>query len=232
MAYLNGIDLESIGIIITRETKVDLLPGRKDRKVNILGRHGSILIPGKLKERSINLVMVLSAETDEQFFFRRELIASQLDPTKTCELILDDDLDKIYRCRCIGEINLSEWIRDAKMEVPLRMADPYIYSHEKAGAGSGVIINTGSEKTHISITIQGPAFNPSISIGGTSVVYNGVLTHLDRLQINGVTMEYTLNGQNVLHNITGDIPMLVPGNNSIANTTGIMTYFWRERWIV
>lgn len=107
----------------------------------------------------------------------------------------------------------------------------------EAGSGGGpTLINIDSISYVYPVwEVVGPAENPQISVltTGTTLTYNGTITSTQKLEVNMLNHTATLNGVNVLGNISGNWVYLAPGDNRVTyinddvNATASKIY-WQE----
>ncbi len=230
---IGGLDIGSIGGIVKRETTRSLVPEFKLRKVNILGRNGCIILGNKIKDREIELSINIESNSPEELIEAKRKLALALDPsTGPKELRFEDDPDRIYFVKYSGKISLKEWLKNADITIPLKMTDPYIYSDEKTAEGNCVIVNEGVN-TDITIEIQGPATAPiTIQIGDYTMIFNQSIDSGKSLIIDGKKPTVEIDGVNYLPKLTGNIPILPPGNVSVSCSSGYPIWRWRNKWLV
>jgi len=91
-----------------------------------------------------------------------------------------------------------------------------------AGSGGGpTIVNIDSISTVYPVwEVVGPSINPQISVltTGTTLTYKGAITSSQKLVVNMFDHTATLNGVNVLTNISGNWINLAPGENRVTYT--------------
>lgn len=83
--------------------------------------------------------------------------------------------------------------------------------------------------------LTGPAVNPQISVltTGTTMSYSGTITSNQTLEIDMFNKTATLNGTNVINNVSGDWIYFKPGNNRVSYTASnadanYSTIEWQE----
>lgn len=129
--------LEPLGLVVLRDSRVDLFPRIKERVEEIPGRHGEISFGSKLEPRLLELHVVVEEEFD---FLQREKkkreIAGHLNPTMgTKVLVFADDPDKQYFVKYAGMIDLNQYANWFEFTIPFKCSDPYIYSSAKEKNG-------------------------------------------------------------------------------------------------
>ncbi len=106
-----------------------------------------------------------------------------------------------------------------------------------AGSGGGpTIVSVDSIGTVYPIwEVKGPAINPQISVltTGTTLGYNGTITESQTLEVDMMNHTATLNGVNVLTNITGNWINFAPGENRVTYTNDDVNavsskIYWQE----
>lgn len=228
---IDGLDLTLLGVTMLRDSTMDILPARKDRTVKVLGRDGEYFIPGKISDRLIELHLHIEADSEEELLERQEQLRRIF--TGDLELALPDNPDRVYYVRYAGQTDLTQWIQDSRVTIPLRMYDPYIYSrHLSEYTGNGTLYNRGSESTPLTIEITGPASAIDITVGSQELYYSGSLAGGEKLVIDGKNLLVSVGSMNALPNLSGDIPLLPPGPHFVSCSSGSAKWTWRERWIV
>ena len=81
------------------------------------------------------------------------------------------------------------------------------------------------------IEISGTVTDPTVVIGDDTLSYDGTINAGETLVIDTENMTAELDGENVLHNLTGDLPlMLQPGETAVTADSNV-TFIWREKWV-
>jgi phage-related protein len=158
--------LQPLGILVTKDSRYELLPATRDNTEEIPGMHGEYDFGTEFKVRSLELDV---ASLENEIFSKKELqflYAKYLDPTKGVKtLVFADDIQKLYKVKYSGKIDLTQYANWFKFTIPFKMSNPLIFgTFEKVLAGSGTLINGGTFETGLIIEIAGPATNPSITI--------------------------------------------------------------------
>lgn len=225
--------LQPLGVLVTRDSRYELLPATRDRTEEIPGRHGEIDFGTEFKSK----MMELHVATDEGYTplekaQLQRLFAKYLDPTKGAKtLIFSDDVEKTYMVKYSGKIDLSQYASWFNFVIPFKMSDPFIVgSFEKTLVGSGSLVNDGTFETELVIEINGTATNPSLTIGGETLSYTGTIPSGQSLIINTGLGTAKLNSNNALAGYNGTFPLLAPGSTSVTAGNNV-TIRWKDKWI-
>lgn len=226
--------LQPLGVLISRDSRYELLPATRDNTEEIPGRHGELDFGTEFKPRYIELQVntrngLIPLEKSQL----QRLFAKYLDPTKGAKtLIFSDDIEKTYRVKYSGQIDIKQFASWFQFVIPFKMHDPIITgSFEKVLIGSRNIDNDGTFETPIIIEIAGSSTNPTVTIGADSFSYTGTIPSGQMLIIDTDKATAKLNGANVLDKITGPLPYYIqPGSVSVTAGDNV-TIRWHDRWI-
>ncbi len=142
MALPNGVDfyvnenriLEPLGLVVLRDSRVDLFPRVKERIEEIPGRHSEIDFGSKFEPRILELHVTVSEEFSlaEREKRKRE-IARHLNHTMgTKILVFADEPDKQYFVKYSGIVDITrQYTSWFEFTIPFKCSDPYIYGKER-----------------------------------------------------------------------------------------------------
>lgn len=225
--------LHPLGVLVTGDSRYELLPATRDSTEELPGRHGEIDFGTEFKAK----MMELHVATDEgnsplEKAHLQRLFAKYLDPTKGAKtLIFSDDVEKTYMVKYSGKIDITNYATWFEFVLPFKMSDPFIIgSFEKTLIGSGILINEGTFETGLIIEVSGPSTNPSLTIGGEILSYTGTVPNGQKLIIDTKNETAKINNNNAMANYNGAFPLLYPGETSVTATNNI-TIKWRDKWI-
>lgn len=225
--------LEPLGVRVTGDSRRELLPSTRDNAEEIPGRHGEIDFGTEFKAK----MMELRVATDEgnsplEKAHLQRLFAKYLDPTKGHKtLIFSDDIEKSYMVKYSGKIDITNHASWFEFVIPFKMSNPFVLgSFEKTLIGSGKLVNDGTYETGLLIEIDGPATNPSLTIGGSIVSYAGAISNGSTLTINTGLETAKIGSSNAISDYNGNFPLLFPGETDIV-ASGNVTIKWRDKWI-
>lgn len=224
--------LQPLGVLVTNDSRYDLLPQTKDISEEVSGMHGEIDFGTEFKGRTLELSIV---SLENEYFTKKELqymFAKYLDPTKGYKsLVFSDDIDKIYYVKYSGRIDITNYANWFKFTIPFKMKTPFIESIvEKSLIGSGTIKNEGTFETGLIIEIIGPAIEPALIIGGDILTYEGNLLADEVLVIDTLKQTAKIGNNNATDKYNGVFPLLYLGETDVIaeNNTTIK---WREKYI-
>lgn len=227
--------LQPLGVLVLQDSRHELLPSTRDSTEEIPGKHGEIDFGTEFKARMLELHVATDEGNNAISKVQlRALFAKYLDPTKGVKtLIFSDDLEKTYYIKYAGKIDITQHPTWFEFVIPFKMNDPFIVgSFEKVQTGSGTLTNAGTFEAPLVIEITGAVTNPSVIVGGQTLIYTGTVPVGQTLIIDTGNKTVKLNGVNALANYNGVFPMLQPGNTSVtAASAGTTVFKWRDRWI-
>ncbi|HEX2925075.1 MAG TPA: phage tail domain-containing protein [Ruminiclostridium sp.] len=227
--------LQPLGVLVLKDSQFELLPSTRDISDEVPGMHGEFDFGTEFNPRTIELHVA----TDEGYVpleksHLQRLFAKYLDPTKgTKTLIFSDDIEKTYVVKYSGKIDITQYPSWFEFTLPFKMANPFIIgSFEKVLTGSGTLINDGTFETPLTIEISGPVINPSLTIGGQTLLYTGTVPAGQTLTIvsNGNSGTVKLGGVNAMSGYNGVFPSLTPGETTLVTGTNV-TIRWKDKWL-
>ena len=228
--------LQPLGVLVTRDSRYELLPSTRDISEEVTGIHGELDFGTEFRARTLELtVAALNPPNCEEEFDReklKRLYAKYLDPTKGYRnLVFADDVEKTYQVKFSGRINFTQFPDWFQFTIPFKMANPFIIgSIEKVQVGSGTISNDGTFETGLIIEILGPATNPTITIGGDILAYNNTLSNGQVLTIDTEKQTVKIGNNNAVMDYNKVFPLLAPGEVNVI-ASGNVTIKWRDRWL-
>ncbi|WP_024834145.1 distal tail protein Dit [Ruminiclostridium josui] len=227
--------LQPLGVLVLRDSRLELLPSTRDNTEEIPGMHGEFDFGTEFNARAFDLHVA----TDEGYAplekaHLQRLFAKYLDPTKGAKtLIFSDDIEKTYVVKYSGKIDITQYPSWFEFTLPFKMSNPFITgSFEKILTGSGTLVNNGTFETSLTIEITGPITNPSLTVGGYLLSYTGTIPSGQTLVINsnGGTGTVKLGGVNAMSGYNGIFPSLQPGNTNVTAGSNV-TIRWKDKWL-
>lgn len=227
--------LHPLGVMVLRDSRLELLPSTRDNTDEIPGMHGEFDFGTEFNSRAFDLhVATNEGYVPLEKAQLQRLFAKYLDPTKGAKtLIFTDDIEKTYMVKYSGKIDVTQYPTWFEFTLPFKMSNPFIIgSFEKSLTGSGVLVNNGTFETSLTIEISGPVSNPSLTIGGQTLSYTGAVPSGQTLVINscGGTGTVKLGGVNAMAGYNGIFPSLPPGNTNVTASNNI-TIRWKDKWL-
>lgn len=123
----------------------------------------------------------------------------------------------------IDAINLPHCITAT---VPLKLLDPFLWDENELTTND-TIENKGNMITYPIIGIYN-ATNPTITIGESTLSYTGTCVSL---VIDCEKQTAKDNGVNVIHNISGDYPLIKPGQIVNVESPNSFKVTWKNRYL-
>lgn len=224
--------LQPLGVLISRDNRLELLPATRDYTEEIPGRHGEIDFGTELKPRVLELQVNTQEGMPVDKAKLQRLFAKYLDPTKGAKtLIFANDVEKTYKVKYSGQIDITEYANWFRFVIPFKMSESFIVaSFEKSLTGSGALVNDGTADTGLIIEIAGSATNPSVRIGNETLTYTGTIPSDQKLVIDTEKQTAKIGSNNALANFNGVFPLLSPGETSVVTSNNVLIK-WRDKWI-
>ncbi len=225
--------LHPLGVLVTGDSRYELLPATRDYTEEIPGRHGEFDFGTEFKARTLELKVATNEgyEPLEKAHLQR-LFAKYLDPTKGYKtLIFSDDISKTYLVKCAGKIDITNHPTWFEFAIPFKMSEPFIIgSFEKTLNGSGILVNEGTVETGIIVEIAGPITDPSVTVGTDVLKYTGTIADGEILVIDTDKQIARIGNTNVAGNYNGVFPSIPPGDTNITASSNV-TVKWRDKWL-
>ncbi len=215
--------------LVCKSVKRPLRPPMKARRIDINGVSGIYDFGGgEYSLRPIAMRIAYSGDSFEELRNRARGIASWLDTESWARLIINDEPDKYYLARVIGEIDLIALKRFGEADINFE-CQPFAYSVDESifafnvneainysfnNSGTRLINYKSPQGSKFLIKINGSWTDLSLSMNGSSLSYNEAAS--GELIIDSVEMEATLDGANKFYALYGDIDTflsVVPGEN-------------------
>jgi predicted phage tail component-like protein len=225
--------LHPLGVLVTGDSRYELLPATRDSAEEIPGKHGEFDFGTEFKAKMMELhVATDEGNTPLEKAHLQRLFAKYLNPIKGYKtLIFSDDVEKTYMVKYSGKIDITNYASWFQFVLPFKMSDPFIIgSFEKTLIGSGVLDNAGTFETGLIIEIPGPITNPSLTIRGKILSYNGTISTGQKLIIDTEKETAKIGSTNAMANYNGAFPLLYPGETSVTAPSNA-TIRWKDKWI-
>lgn len=207
----------------------------KDYAEQVPGKDGEILFGVDMEAGLMSLPCFVET-TPETWDAKEAVITGALSPKLGVQtLTFANRPGKVYNVLYVGQLRfVEEGPGYRKFTLPLKLHDPLIKaSTQSTLTGSGTAVNGGNDVCPVVVEVVGSVTNPSVTIGGKTMTYTGVLTASDNLIIDTEKLTATFNGANALANLEGLSPsvVLAVGDNTItAAEAGTTTVKWYNRW--
>lgn len=244
--YLDGVNLEDLGVRVSREYQHPAAPETRDYTMEIPGRHGAWDFGADLGPRRIELpcFVVKNTPADVQRTIRA-LMAHLFDAygrPKTMWLVFSTEPDKYYLARISGGLPVERIYRVGRFVLPFVAYDPFAYSvatNDEVVWGSETITfeadylmgHTGGQVQTVTspqsyiVTVMGYTVRPTILVNGTgsnvTISANGKSFSLGSFVdanwiVDGENYTVTKGGKNALSEFSGDFLDLLPGENTVT----------------
>lgn len=224
--------LQPLGVMVLKDNRLELFPGIKENTEEIPGRHGEIDFGSKLKGRLLELrVASVDGLTEQQKENFKRYCAKYLNPVNGYKkLIFMDEESKSYSVKFAGKIEPNEYPTWMEYVIPFKSNESHISgTNEKSLSGTGTLVNSGKKEAPLIIEITGPISTPSVLIGDSILVYNGIIHADETLIIDTFKRTAIMDGVNELKNLNNVFPKIQPGNTSVTASNQV-TIKWRDRW--
>jgi putative phage tail component, N-terminal domain len=235
----NGVHCSSFGL----EAKITrpLLPENNDTYTDVPGRAGSVLFPGKPQDRNIQVDFGFMPGSRVEFRDRIWEISAWLYTADRKPLIFDDELNKAYRAKVEGQIDLEQAYLLGQFSVTFR-SDPFAYGTEITRNFDGntvTVNNNGSYETcpAFDVTFTAVATEWKVTLGTKYIRVVHDFAIADTLHIDAGTGAILLNGSRAMNKLDWQYSQffnLAVGENSLSITpVGVCTATvkYTPRWL-
>ena len=235
----NGVHSSIFGL----GTKIirPLLPGNSDAYIDVHGRAGSILFPGKPKDRFISVEFGFMPTTRELFRSKVWEISAWLNVEERKILIIDDEPGKYYIGKVEDQVDLEQAYLLGKFTATFRW-EPFAYGTEVISNfvnDSVIISNAGTKPTPaiIDATFAGAATEFKVALGTDYIRVVNTFAINDTLHIDTGTGAVLINGLRAMDKLDWQSSQyfeLAVGNNTLAITpAGVCTATTKHvpRWL-
>lgn len=242
---LAGIDPNSIGLRVLRETARPGLPSTRDRVLTIPGRNGAWDFGADMEPRSFSLECAFltrrSTELQQSIETLASLLVDAYGRPKTVELVFSSRPDRSYRVRYSGSLPIQRVAGLGKFSLPMVAFDPYPrsitgsddvildsdilldsdvrlddqWSFTVSAAGTYQVDNWGTLALEPEIVVSGSFSTLAITSNGKTFSYNSAISG-QTLTIDCEKMTVKLNGTNALAGMSGNFIALLPGINQVS----------------
>jgi len=243
----NGIHCSTFGLAMLAEHD-PVLPPTRDRKEEINGMDGAWDFGADYGPRPITVEVALSEDTRANLKALKRQLAAWLNAKNGVkQLTFDDEPGVYYLARYAGKIPLEQLISAYdEFTIPFVAYDPIGWSEELVweqivDTGTFVINNSGTYDAKPVITLQAldggmpgdeiltggydpleevidTITNPVITLNGYTISYTGTISPGESLVIDCQKLQATIDSFNAANGISGDFPVLGPGDNNLSVT--------------
>lgn len=199
---LNGQHSSVLGIIMASKT-VPILAGSNDAYLQVPGRDGSYLIPRELADVPLPIECGIKTANAIALMTAKRQIAAWVFSRQKVQLIFDDEPDKFYMVKYVGEIGLSKMSSPGMGQFTLIFrCEPTAYSIADTSSGL-TTTNPGTApvfpKFTATFTAAATSFRLLLGSSYVMVVRNFAIN--DVLVIDNALSKVTLNGINILSSL-------------------------------
>lgn len=235
----NGVHSSTFGL--GAKVKRPLLPGNSDNYISPPGRAGSILYPGKPKDRFIPVDFGFMPGSKALFRAKVWEIAAWLYTDEREVLTIDDEPGKYYIGKIEDQIDLEQAFVLGKFSVVFR-CEPFAYGEQATSTFVGdaaTVTNAGTRPTPaiIEATFTGAASEFKVLLGTEYVRVVDSFVLNDTLKIDTGTGAVLINGSRAMDKLDWQNSIffeLATGNNTLSITpSGICaaTVKYTPRWL-
>jgi predicted phage tail component-like protein len=253
--YMTGIDNVSVvaadllvtedmilypfNVHVLRDSIRPLFPTMKYNVIRVPGRRDDLDFGTKYGYRLFEF-RVASDEFENRADlenFKRQLSAA-LDPEGGYRnLVFNHELDRFYRVRYVGRVDLRQYPTFIDISIPLRTDGPFAYSidvflHAQATPSTTVANNDSSVNVQPLITFTGPQISPRLvnTTMGLDMMFDVTLESGELLVVDAKKRTARKGTADVLTKMTGDFLRLAPGPNSLTSY-GAYSIAWRGLYL-
>ena len=218
----------------SRETRFTILPQTRDAVDEKEAADGDIDFGTWLGMGEFNLHGIIEFDSIEERNAAGNLLRQQLNDCRKPKTIAYECTPNRYNIiQLTGRPEITRFPCHLEIRAQFKAYPFWFGTEEKSLTGGGTIENEGTFETPLTIEISGPATNPSVVIGSSTLAYNGNIPAGQKLVI--VTQEgnagtVKLGNTNALGDYNGVFPMLPPGTLNVTAGDNV-TIKWRDCWL-
>ncbi|WP_366923881.1 phage tail family protein [Metallumcola ferriviriculae] len=232
--YFDGVDTSTFGLSIIDVKGRWEIPEGEETSTKLPGMDGTYYHHTEFKERTIVVKGLLKHDSRSALVAAQKELNTLLNPKKgECELRFDDEYFNVYKGRLRGKTVMETVGSMEILNLQFNCSKPFIYGVPQyyKTSGSVWLLNRGSQKTPLRLTLTGPAEFPVISIGDSQIYINTSLGSTDIFIVDSEKLEITLNGAPAAHLAEGDFLYLEPGETEISTSAGNLEIEFSEMWL-
>ena len=236
----NGVHCSTHGVVMRSKNR-QLLPEPNDRYVQVPGRNGSILFPGELADRRIELDCAFVGSSLADIRTKARDIAAWLNTTDRASLSFDDETGKTYKAKLASAVDFDHIGRMGQFGLSF-ICEPLAYGEQVTASfisDSATVTNAGtfSALPIIEATFTGAASEFKVTLGTKYVRVVDSFVLNDTLKIDTGTGAVLINGTRAMDKLDWQNSVffeLAVGNNTLSITpTGRCTakVKYTPRWL-
>lgn len=195
-----------------------------DHTEPVPGMNGECDFGATFGSRTVTLELV-SPRTTDKATTRRDLLASF--PLREVEITFEGFIHKVV---LESQITFKDYPHHLEASVPLRMCNPYVYGTLRELTESGTAQNSGNTDSYPLIEIYGMVTDPSISVGSTTMTWNGTLGAGETLYIDCQKKTVRHESDNAMGGFSGSFGSIPSGGTSVYSTCSFKVT-WRDTYI-
>lgn len=251
LTYDGSLSSTAVPELVVQTRVTELVPSIRDTYVEVPGREGAWLFPGKAGDRTLTMqVRLIATDSDARRAAVRALARYVNKDTKR-RLIIDNEPDRFWMAKLANPSAVTELVNHAQTELVWR-TDPYaeaINTTSQTATGSTAPNNTGDTDLYpiIEVTaLENSADGFALTVGGVVLDYGGNVNNGEIKTVScrsatvttGANADYEfatdtfLGGALDMASVSGDFGTLAPGvgSVSIARMTARLRVVWRPRY--
>lgn len=234
--YFEGVDTSAFGLSIIAVKGRWEIPEGEETSISLPAMDGAYYYHTKLKERNIELKCILKQASMAALAAAERGLNALFNPHKgECEFRFDDEYFYTYKGRFRTK-NVIETVGSTEIfNLQFTCSKPFIYGQSQYYNTQNAVrlLNRGTQKTPLRLTITGLATFPVISLGDRQININTTLRNsTDIFIIDSEKLEICLNGVSAAHLVEGTpFIYLDPGYTELSISTGNLELEFSERWL-
>lgn len=230
----NGKTSQDLGLRVMSWTR-QILPSSRDSLEYIEGVDGSIHIDKPLGSRIVSVTFKAKFNNDEERANVQSKVAQWLFTRQFAKLELSDEPDLYYMAKVLDDSDLSPEYFQAEFEIvftcqPLKFGTRHS-ENILVDDTEGILINPGTYNSPVIFTIK-PTVNMEslmFTVNGITISYDGEISSSDEIVVDSESLEFRINGNLMIMEVSGYFPIIEPGNNTIAiNQKSNIYANWQE----
>ena len=230
----NGKTNQDLGLRVVGWTR-QILPSSRDSLEYIEGVDGPIHIDKPLGSRIVSITFEAKFSNDEERADVQSKVAQWLFTRQFTKLELSDEPGLYYMAKVLDDSDLDPEYFQAEFEIvftcqPLKFGAKHS-EDILTGDTEGTLVNPGTYNSPVVFTIKPIASMESLvlTVNGVTISYDGEINPDDEVTIDSESLEFRVNGDLMIMEVSGYFPIIEPGNNTIEiNQESNIHATWQE----
>lgn len=233
----NGKTNQDLGLRVVGWTR-QILPSSRDSLEYIEGVDGPIHIDKPLGSRIVSITFEAKFSNDEERADVQSRVAQWLFTRQFTKLELSDEPGLYYMAKVLDDSDLDPEYFQAEFEIVFT-CQPFKFGAEHdedlfTDSLGGIFTNPGTYDSRALFTIRPTtdANSFELKVNDAVISYDGSVVAGDTITVDSRSLEFRLNGDLMIMEVSGYFPVIKPGDNElIVNVQSDIHANWQELYL-